>query len=49
MLQNVYGQSNKTYKRRFTLQTCAANRAIILDLTPLMDPSVLKRGIRGHP
>ena len=42
-VKNVFGQSNKTYKAWVTLYTCAASRAIILGLTPGMDPSVLKQ------
>ena len=38
--------SDKTYKAWVTLYTCAASRAIILDLTPGMDSSVLKRSIK---
>ena len=37
--------SDKTYKAWVTLYTCAS-RAIILDLTPGMDSSVLKRSIK---
>ena len=43
-VKNVFGQS--TYKAWVTLYMCAASRAIILDLTPGMDPSVLKRSIK---
>ena len=46
-VKNVYGQSDKTYKAWITLYTCAVRRAIILDLIPAMDPSVLKRSIKG--
>ena len=45
-VKNVYGQSDKTYKAWVTLYTCAASRAIILDLIPGMDPSVLNRSIK---
>ena len=45
-VKNVYGQSDKTYKTWVTLYTCATSRAIILDLTPGMDPSVLKRRMK---
>ena len=45
-VKNVYGQSDKTYKAWVTLYTCAASRAIILGLTPGVDPSVLKLSIK---
>ena len=45
-VKNVFGQSDKTYKAYVTLYTYAASRAIILDLTPGMEPSVLKRSIK---
>ena len=37
-LKNTYGQSDKTFKLWVTLYMCARSRAIILDLTPGMDP-----------
>ena len=45
-VKNVYGQLDKTYKAWITLYTCAASRAIILGLTPGVDPSVLKLSIK---
>ena len=45
-VKNVYGQSDKTYKAWVTLYTCATSRAIILGLTPGVDPSVLKLSIK---
>ena len=41
-VKHLYGQSDKTYKAWVTLYTCAASRGIILELTPGMNPSVLK-------
>ena len=45
-VKNIYGQSDKTYISGVTLYTCAASRAIFLDLTPVMDSSVLERSIK---
>ena len=45
-VKNVSAQSDKTYKAWMTLYTCATSRAIILDVTPGMDPSVLKQSIK---
>ena len=45
-VKNVFAQSDKTYKAWMTLCTCATSRAIILDVTPGMDPSVLKQSIK---
>ena len=41
--KNIFGSSDKTYKASFTLYTCAASRATILNLTPVMDQSALKQ------
>ena len=45
-VKNVFAQSDKTYKAWMTLCACATSRAIILDITPEMDPSVLKQSIK---